>query len=581
MSKWRYNLVFALLAGALLALAGRVVHLQLRYGSRLSKTALRQQRRVVSLPARPGNIYARSRGGYVLLAAARQVPSIYADPVFIGEEGQLAAAARKAAPALGVSAERLFCKMYNRRFRRFAYLLRDVTGAQEREAGRLRVPGIKLTYEWRRSYPRGRLGAHVLGHRQTDGAAGAGIELKADHWLKSHRGSEVVYCDAARRGRYARVGYHRPPRDGKHVALTLDVVIQGFLEEALATAVERFSPAGAMGVVMDPNTGKVLAMASHPSYDPNDYGRASNVDRRNRALTDPYEPGSAFKPFIAIGAIQMGRASVDTPLFCHHGLYRAHRGGTIRDFPGERFGTIPLSEVVIHSSNIGMAKLGERLGNETLARIARAFGFGRRTAVDLPGECPGKLVPTRKWTSYATRRMPFGQGPIMVTVLQLANAFSAIANGGVLLRPWIVDRVLKADGEVVYRGRPHRVHRVLDPAVARQFIDEVLVQVVERGTGKKCRLRRWRAFGKTGTGQIAGPQGYIPEAYTATFVAGAPANRPAVVCAISVYRPDYAKGHTGGTVSAPAVRGVLKNALAYLDVPPDKFETVAAQRPVR
>lgn len=573
---WRLHLFFGLLVVALFALAGRVAQLQFFNGPQLAQRAVRQQRQVIVLPGRPGNIFGRTRGGYVLLAGSKQVPSCYADPVLLGQ-ANLRPAAEAVAQAAGASRARLFELMDRRRDKQFVYLLREITPARAEAIRMLKIPGVRVTQEWRRHYPGGALAAHAIGFRRIDGVAGAGAELQADRWLRPCDGLEILRSDAARFGRYACVEQYQPPVDGKHVVLTLDVVIQGFLEQALAEAAGQYAAEAAWGVVIRPQTGEILAIGSVPTFDPNHYNQASGARRRNRAVVDPYEPGSSFKPFIAAGAIQLGKAGIDTVFFCHNGLYRAPRGGTIRDFPGCRFGELPLSEIVIKSSNIGMAKLGELLGNPLLHRIAWAFGFGRRTGAELPGEDPGRLVPVRRWTSYATRRMPFGQGPIMVTALQMAAAFSAIANGGELLRPRIIDRVLDADGQVVFRSRRQCVRRVLAPEVSRQFIDEVLVNVVERGTGKRCRLGRWKAFGKTGTAQIGGPAGYEERAYTATFVGGAPAARPAVVCVISVYRPDYAKGYTGGKVAAPYVKAVLEKALAYLDVPPDRLDELAGR----
>jgi len=583
--RWRFHLVFAALAAALLALAGRVAHLQLARGDELIELARRQQLRKVLLPARPGNIFARTAGGPVLLAASKQVPSCYADPALLSDD-EIPTVAARVAVALRVPPGGVLETIARRRNTRFAYIARAITPAQAEAVRKLKLRAVKVTHEWRRHYPNGETAAHVLGFRQIDGAAAGGVEQRADAWLKPSDGHKVLRADAARRGRYAKCVEYHAPRDGKTVVLTLDLMIQHFLERALAEAVEEFGdhdvadPAratAAMGVVMNPTTGEVLALASIPTYDPNLYQTTSSRQRRNRAITDPYEPGSAFKPVIASGAVQMGKATLDTEFFCHHGTYHAHRGGTIRDFPGESFGSLPLFEILIHSSNIGMARLGERLGNDSLWRIGWAYGFGRRTGVDLPGECPGQLVPAGRWTSYATRRMPFGQGPITVTALQLATAFSAIANGGVLLRPRVIDRVLDTDGRVLRRGERKVVRRVLSQRVAGECIRRALVGVVRQGTGKRCQLDRWQAFGKTGTAQIGGPGGYEERAYTATFVGGAPALKPALVCVVSVYRPDYAKGHTGGKVAAPAVRKVLAKALPYLKVPSDDYEAVAAR----
>ncbi len=583
--RWRLHLLFGVLAAALLALIGRVAHLQYWRGEELIEFARGQQKRVILLPARPGNIFGRTAGGPVLLAASKQVPSCYVDPGLLSD-AELPAVAARVAAALQVPKAEVLATIMRRRNTRFAFLARGITPDQAEAVRKLKIAAVKTMHEWRRHYPNGETAAHVLGFRQVDGAAAAGIERKADKWLKATAGRKVMRDDAARGGRMARLVEYEAPRDGRNVILTLDVMIQHFLERALAEAVEEFGnqevtdPAkatAAMGVVLDPSTGEVLAMASIPTYNPNHYQTTSSAQRRNRVVTDPFEPGSAFKPFIVAGAVQMGRATMDSQFHCYHGTYHAHNGGTIRDFPGERFGDLPLVEILIHSSNIGMAKLGERLGNESLWRIVSAFGYGRRTGIDIPGECPGRLVPTSEWTGYATRRLPFGQGPIMVTNLQLATAFAAIANGGLLMKPRVIHSVLDTDGKLLYRGEKQAVRRVLTPPVAREMIQRALVNVVRRGTGKRCRLDDWQAFGKTGTAQIGGPGGYEERAYTATFVAGAPALKPALVCAISVYRPDYGKGYTGGKVAAPAVRKVLAKSLPYLSVPPDDYESVAAR----
>lgn len=563
-----FSLFFSLLLVGLIALIGRVAYLQLCLGEELAKVALRQSRRMVPIPARPGSIFAKTRSSLTLMAGSIRTPGLYADPMMIGQDN-FRHVAGALAGVIGGSADRLYEKLLRHRTRRFVYL-GGLTEEQVDRVKKLKIPGVGITYRWRRCYPNGSLAGHVIGFRRPDGNAGAGIELCADRWIKGKDGVMVLRSDAARKGTFAEIITYEPQQDGKDVVLTIDVFIQHFLQEALVRTVEQFHAEAGMAVVMNPSTGAILAMASVPEYNPSDYSHASPSQRRNRVITDPFEPGSTMKPFIAIGAVQLGKVTLKSKFFCHHGIYHAHRGGTIRDFPGERFGWLPLSEIVIHSSNIGMAKLGELLGNEMLYRIVAAFGFGERSRIDLPGESSGLLLPLGRWTSYATRRVPFGQGPISVTCLQLACAFSAIANGGILLRPRIIDKVIGVDGRIVYRAEPAPIRRVLSRTVARQFIDEVLVNVVERGTGKKCRLARWSVFGKTGTGQVAGQGGYIEHAYTASFMAGAPARRPRVVCVVSIYKPDYSIGHTGGNVAAPCVREVLRKTLAYLDVPPDR-----------
>ena len=570
---WRFHLLFAVPVAALMLLGGKAVHLERCHGSELLEVAQRQQRRRVFLPARPGDIRARARNELVLLAGSRQAPACYADPALLGEEN-FADVARKVAAIVGARPEDIHRKLTEARDRQFVYLARDLGPTEEQAVRALKMRAVQITHEWRRHYPMGSLAAHVLGFRRIDGVPGGGVELKADRWLAATAGVKVLRMDVAGRGRYARVEEYRPPTDGKHVVLTIDVMVQSFLERALADTVEQYGAEAGMGVVMDPNTGEILAMASVPTFDPNRYMSASADQRRNRAITDPYEPGSVFKALIAAGAVQMGKATLQTELFCHNGDFRAPRGGRIGEY-SRGFGTIPMTTALIKSSNIFMAKLGLMLGKESLFRIGQAYGFGTRTGVQLPGECPGRLVPVRRWTTYATPRMPFGQGPITLTTLQLARAFSVIANGGELLTPRIIDRVLDSDGREVHRGERRRVHRVLSRRVARDMIEQVLVKVVEEGTGKRARLEKWRVFGKTGTAQIGGPGGYEERAYTASFVAGAPATEPALVCAVSIYRPDCSKGYTGGVIAAPCVKEVLGKALWYLDVPGDRAEALA------
>ena len=577
-SRWRSGLLFGALAVGLAALAGRVAYLQFAFGPSLQNKIQRQEREVVELPARPGAIFARTEGGTIVVAASRQVPICYADPVVVGEE-DFESAAAKLAPALGLNGADVFSRMYQRSQRRYAVLARGLTQAQADKVRQLKIPGIKVHFEWERQYPYDELMAHVLGYRQFDGEPAAGVEVLADRWLRAKPGHMVLQCDAARRGTLSRVVEYVPPEDGKHIVLTVDVVIQGFLEQALAAAREKYNAVAAFGVVMDPQTGEVLAMASYPTYNPNEYNKAAPEQRRLRALTDPFEPGSTFKPYIAVGAVQLQKATLRSQFFCHNGLYVSARCGTIRDFPGEHFGYLPLNEIIWHSSNIGMAKLGESLGYSNLYQIAHAFGFGQYTGIDLPGENDGKLVKKPISIPYATPRLPFGQGPIMTTSLQLCNATCAIANGGELLRPRVIDRVLDSDGKVIYQSERQRIRRVLSPEVAREFLTDALAGVVEKGTGKKAALELWTTFGKTGTGQIGGPRGYEERAYTASFVGGGPVSDPRIVCAMTVYRPDYSKGHVGGSVTAPFVREVLGKSLAYLNVPPDRPRHDAPGRP--
>jgi len=563
---WRLNLVFGLLMAAVVALGARLVLLIRDGRERAVELTERQTRRVIPLPARPGNVFARAGRSYVLLASSEQVPSCYVDPSMLRDE-EIADTAIAVGDALGIDPIEVQEIVLSRREGRFAWIRREITAAQAAAIRRLRQPAVAIQHEWRRRYPNGDLAATVVGFRRADGAAGGGLELSHAADLSAADGRRVVLIDARRRPIWPLPELSGAPRDGRHVFLCIDAVIQRYLQEAVRESVEKFGAKWGTGVVVEPHTGRVLAMCSAPSYDPNRFQRAGPAHRTNRAISVPYEPGSVAKPLFAAAAVDAGLVDYQTTIFCEKGRYRAHRGGTITDH-GKHYGMLTVTDVVVLSSNIGMAKIGEMLGNRNLYNVARRFGFGDRTGADLPGESRGIVREARRWDGYSLRRVPFGQ-EISTTALQLTMAFSALANGGLLLEPRIVESVRDSTGRVVWQGRRRVVRRVLSPSVAAQSL-EVLREVVQRGTGRKCRMAKWTSFGKTGTAQIPGVGGYVEGAFTGTFVGGAPATGPRVLCLISIYWPDAAKGHYGATVAAPYVKRVLERTLEYWQVPPDR-----------
>jgi len=571
---WRHNAVFGLLILVMVALCVRQVLLLCGdTGRRLGRAARRQQM-VIPLPARPGSIFARSSRRYIPLAISRQAPSCFADP-FLIEDERLDDVSIAVGAALSMDPRTIQRKLIERRKRRFVWLKRRITEAEAAAVRKLRIAAVGVAYEWRREYPNEDLAATVVGFRLADGRPGGGLELTQDRQLEAEDGKRVVLADAGRRAIWPLADSSRPPVDGSHVLLCLDAVIQGYLQEAVAASVEKFDAKWGAGVVVDPQTGRVLGMCSVPTFDPNRFNDAAPENRICRAITMPFEPGSVFKPIVAAAAVDSGVVSYQTQIYCHDGTYYPHRGGRITDH-GKRYGYLSVADGVVFSSNICLAQIGQKLGNRTLYRIARRFGFGEKTGIELPGESRGQLRPLSQWDTYSTPRVTFGQ-EISVTTLQLAMAFSSLANGGLLLRPRLIEQIVDADGKVVYRSRRRVVRRVLSPGVAAQTL-AVMQEVVERGTGKNCRMADWSSFGKTGTAQIAGPGGYIDGAFVGSFVGGAPVSGPRLVCLISIYWPDESKGHYGGTVAAPYVRDVLEKSLEYLGVPPDKGDRLAGAR---
>jgi len=561
----RLNLLFGLLVITVVGMGVRLGLLVHRGRAVAAEHVQRQTRVVLPLPARPGGIWGCARNTFRLLAGSKQSPGCFVDPGIIDDE-DLEPIIAELSAALAIDPASIRETILSRRSRRFVWIKKDLTEAEVAAVKGLKRMPVGISYEWRREYPNGQVGATVLGFRRIDGEPGAGLELSQQNHLAAIDGKEVAVADARRRPIWLTAAT-QSPQDGCDVFLTLDVTVQSYLEQAVSESVERFVAEWGAGVVIDPQTGRVLAMCSAPSFDPRAYSQAEPANQTNRAITYPYEPGSVAKPLFAAAAVDAGLVTYDTMIDCEDGAYRAHRGGRITDH-GKSYGMMTLEDVIVFSSNIGMAKIGELMGNERLHAVAQRFGFGQRTGVALPGESPGIIRPVHKWDGYSLRRVPFGQ-EMSVTALQLAMAFGSVANGGLLLEPQLIDHVRDADGNVIWQGGRRIVRRVLRPNTARATL-ESLEAVVLRGTGRKCRLDLWRTFGKTGTAQIPGQGGYIDGAYTGTFIGGGPTSSPRVICVISIYWPDRSKGYYGSTVAAPYVRQVLQKTLTYLDVPADK-----------
>jgi len=362
----------------------------------------------------------------------------------------------------------------------------------------------------------------------------------------------------------------QPPVNGQHSILSIDAVVQQFTQKILASTCEYYKSESGVAVVMEPKTGDILALASWPEVDPNKFGNTPADKRRNRALTDPYEPGSIFKPFIASHALQDGVVRMDESIFCENGAWTVGRR-TLHDAHG--YGSLTFQEIVQKSSNIGMAKLGSRMGNDRLYHAVRSFGFGTQTGIDLPGESNGIVIRLSRWTSFSTLSVPMGQ-EIACTSLQLVRAFGAIANEGKLVRPRLFRASLDERGKVTKeRSEAEVVNQALSPEIAKIMLEQVLRGVCTVGTGKKAEIPGYQVFGKTGTAQIARSSGggkgrYEEGAYVGSVLGGAPSSNPQVVAIVSIRRPVKSIGYYGGTVAAPAVHDILKAYFEYMHIPP-------------
>jgi cell division protein FtsI (penicillin-binding protein 3) len=549
--------LFAFLAAWAIVVVGRLVQVQLvRHGDYTTK-AVRQQERTLALNPVRGSIF-DSRGR--VLAESVSAESIYADPQTITDR-RGTARALATVPGLGMTAKEIEEKLDSDSG--FVWIARQLPMPAADAIHKLKLPGVFFLEEHRRSYPRGTLAANVVGYIGLDGEGLAGIEHSFDSYVRGRAGKVTILRDA-RRGAYlmGAEGANRPV-DGKNVVLTIDSVVQFITERALARALEKYHAPGGSAVVMDPRSGAILAMASYPAFDPNHFHDYPAVSWRNRNVQDMYEPGSTFKIVTASAGLEEGVVTPSQIIDCGNGAIQI--GSTaIHEHGGNHYGLISFEEVIVHSSNVGAIKVGLGLGPNRFYNYIRRFGFGQRTGVELPGETAGLVRRTDKWSQLSNASMSIGQ-EIGVTPLQIVDAVATVANGGVRIEPHIVDRVVDAQGNVLWRPTKAAPQRVISEKTAA-VLNEILKNVVARGTGVPAALAEHIVAGKTGTAQKASRSGYSPDKVVASFTGYVPADRPRLAILVVVDEPHGAQ--YGGTIAAPAFREIAEASLRYLGVPP-------------
>ena len=555
-------------------LAGRLVHLQWIAREELVQRADRQRRYVEPIPARPGEIV--DRHGHVLaMTVARR--SLYVDPGRIDRPWDVAS---QLADALKMDRDALFERIRERHDKQFLWIRRRLQDAEVRRVRELGLPDEVWGFrdEYLRGYPQGRLAAHVLGLRNIDGRGVGGIEQVLDDVILGRDGVRVLFRDA--RGHVIRIDEdaHRAPEHGRTVVLTMDSVVQADVESGLDRLVEQWKPRGACAIVMNPINGEILAAASRPAFDPNHPARIPANAWVNLATAAMHEPGSTFKPFVIAWAIETGLVQPTERFDCEHGKWCVGPR-TLHDH--HPYGELSVSDILVRSSNIGMAKIGRRLTNQGLFEAALRFGFGRRTGIELPGEVTGIIRPLDLWDDWSTGSVPMGQ-EIAVTPIQMIAAYGALANGGRLVNPHLVlDRVAmtpRPRGRLSDNTPPAVVvSQTVDSEIARWIVRSPLTQVVQRGTGQRARLAEYTVFGKTGTAQKFEPatHTYSSDRYVCSFVCGAPARRPRVLVLVVVDEPTVGGPHYGGTVAAPVASMILQRALIQCRVSPVDEQRVA------
>lgn len=568
---WRLHVVVTLLGLAWLVLAGRLVQLQWLQREDLASRATRQRVWVEPISARPGDLF--DREGRLLATTVRK-RSLFVVPSRIRDPEPLA---KSIAGALGLDPAWVRQQVQPDPERHFAWIKRRLTAAEVEKIRALdltpRTWGFRDEYQ--REYPQGPLATQVLGLRDIDGVGRGGVEQGLDDILRGQNGSRQLLRDARGRVLDREDDEFFPPRHGQDVTLALDSVIQLFTERELDQIMTTWQPESCCALVMDPTSGDVLAMASRPTFDPNHPEQATDDAWTNRTIADIYEPGSTFKPFVVAYGLEHGLIHRDDQFHCEWGEYRMGRR-VLHDH--HRYGTLNLTDVLVKSSNIGMAKVGQKLGNDNLYAAAVQFGFGRKTGIELPGEQAGVLRPLAQWNSYSTGSIPMGH-ELATTPLQLLTAHCALANGGTLLQPRLVlpetasrvDRAADSGSVPSLVSSARLVQQTVSRDTARWLIEGPMQEVVTRGTGKRARIPGYHVFGKTGTAQSLSPQGgYTSGKYISSFVCGGPVENPRLLVLVVVNQASVGSESFGGKVAAPAAAEILKQSLVYLRISPDQ-----------
>ena len=551
---WTGRVLIACLSLILLALLVRVGQLQIQPSPRVVRL-LENQQSTADLTARRGALLDR-RGR--VLAATRVAQRLFVDPALIVDRNTFS---ERVGYGLGYDPTQIDRALHEHSRSRYIVIDPRMDDAKAEACHDLDVPGLATEPVLVRDYPQGPLAGQLLGFVGAAGQGLEGLELAWQRRLTGSPGSYGFLRDARRRTMWAQNGSYQPHDDGQSVRLSLDITIQALAEQKLTEAVERYGAESGQMIVMDPATGEILAMANYPLLDPNHFGQADPALRRNRCVTDVFEPGSIFKPFVWAALTERGVAQPEEMFDCTEaGVWRSSQGRRLRDAHG--LGELTWDDVLVKSSNIGMAMAAERITVEQLHAIVESYGFGQTTGSTLPGELPGLVNPLKRWNHYSQTSIPMGQ-EIGVTGLQVVRAFCALANGGLLPTPTI-----EALDPATNPGPPPQ-RRVLGRAAA-DHTRAVLRRVVTEGTGRKADSELYELFGKTGTAQLPDfiNGGYHQDQYVSSFLAGAPADQPRLVIGCFIHKPDRKKGHYGGTVAAPAVMEVMEQALLYLGVPP-------------
>ncbi|MDH4205317.1 MAG: penicillin-binding protein 2, partial [Desulfobacteraceae bacterium] len=532
----------------------KAMYLQVFRCSWLSQKAADQYEVSFKSSGKRGTIFDRNLRE---MAVSIDVTSIAAHPTQIENSKS---AAKLLSKALKIDRKVLAKKLNSKK--KFVWIKRKVTPKEAEAVKKLNMDGLDFIPEHKRFYPNKTLAAQLIGFTDIDDHGLEGIEFNCDDDLSGEVFQYTVLRDAHGRG-FEAENMTGLSSSGKNLVLTVDSTIQYIAEKALAETVEEFSAKSGMAVVMVPKTGAILALAHVPLFNPNALERFHRNFWRNRIITDPFEPGSTMKIFSAAAAIESGSSSPSSIFFCENGAYKMGRH-VIHDT--HEHGWLSLQQIIKYSSNIGAIKFSAITGPEYLSRTLQNFGFGSKTGIDCPGETAGSLPPFKRWTKVDAGTISFGQG-VSVSALQLIVATSAVANKGILMKPYVVQAITDHNGRLIKSFGPRRIRRAISEKTAGTLSRIMQTVTTEGGTGVNAALEGYSVCGKTGTAQkIDENGGYSYEKYVASFVGFAPVENPKIAVLVVVDEPQ--KQHYGSIVAAPAFKAIAQKTLDYMHIAP-------------
>jgi len=550
-------MVVTCLSLAFTALAGRLVQLHVLRHGELSAEAAKNRELIVQRQGRRGEI--RDCNG-TLLANSQSLRIVCADPSITVSNA--AAIADKLAPLLKMDAAVLQTRLSGPG--RYVRLKQKVDEETVQQLRALKIKGLVFEDQYHRSYPHATLASHVIGFVDSEHRGVQGIEAAMNQYLAGTVGYEVIERD--RKGREIRALREEgiEPRDGYHVVLTLDAVIQHIAESELDRAMAEFRPHAGAIIVTRPKSGEILAMSSRPTFDLNDPGHAPADARRNRCISDVAEPGSTFKVVNISGALNDGTVRLNDTFHCENGAW-LYAGRILHD--AHPYGPLTVEQILFKSSNIGAAKIAVKMGSARLYEYIHRFGFGRKTGIGLPGEVSGIAHPLNRWTGLSITRIPMGH-EIAATPLQMIMAMNAIGNGGRLMKPLIVKRVVDSNGQVIVENHPQQVAQPISPVASAMMTAALRRVPTPDGTAPKAAVDGYDVAGKTGTAQKIENGQYVRKYYS-SFIGYLPAADPEISILVSLDDPSGG-AYYGGSVSGPVFRRVAEKVVEYLGIPPQK-----------